>query len=447
MAKKVKKSSSPAGRATPPASGPVINAPEVSTNQYFSAVILGGGIAGISAALELVRLGHDVALVEKTPFFGGRAAHLSCKATDTCQKCGACLVDERLHALFQEPRITLLPHTELTGCSRENGLFHLVLTQQPQVINPGRCVDCGLCYDECPAASRGAIVATAVTQNHPRYAVNPGACLYFQDGSCQVCQQICPPTAKAIDLTRPAQTIRLTTDALVVATGYRPSDPKSRPHYRYGLLPQLITGLELEEMLRNGKGPPGRDGAPLQQVAFIQCVGSRDQEHPYCSQVCCAYTLRLARLLQHRWPDAEVTSFYMDLQEIGRHSPQFQAEARQEIKVLRALPGDLSAAPDGRVKLRYLEEASGQPAIAVFDLVVLSVGISPGEDNRALAALLQAELTPDGFFQAADPRHRSQTSQPGLFLAGTAEGPRDIAGCIAQATAAARQASQYVTKP
>jgi len=419
----------------------------MDNQKKYSAVILGGGIAGISAALELARLGRDVALVEKTPFFGGRAAHLCCKATDTCQKCGACLVDERLYALFQEPRVTLLPHTELTGCSRDNGLFHLVLTRQPEVINPARCVDCGLCYDECPAADKGAILTTGITQNHPRYAVNPKACLYFQDGSCEVCQHICPPTARAIDLTRPAQTIELTAAAIVVATGYRPSDPQSRPHYRYGLLPQIITGFELEEMLRNGKGPQGRDGEHPRRIAFIQCVGSRDQAHPYCSQVCCAYTLRLARLLKHRWPEAEVTSFYMDLQEIGRHSPQFQAEARREIQVCRALPGDLAAAPDGRVNLRYLEEASGRPEIAAFDLVVLSVGISPGEDNPALAALLQAELTPDGFFQGADPRHRSQTSQPGLFLAGTAEGPRDIAGCIAQATAAARQVSQYVTKP
>ena len=193
--------------------------------------------------------------MEKTPFFGGRAANFCCKATDACQKCGACLVDDRLKALFQEPRITLLPHTELTACSRGNGGFRLMLKQQPEVINPERCVDCGLCYEECPAADQGAILTTAVTQNHPRFAVNPAACLYFQDGSCQVCQQICPPTAKAIDLARPGQTFELTAAAVVVATGYRPSDPACRPHYGYGRLPHVIAGFELEEMLRNGKGP------------------------------------------------------------------------------------------------------------------------------------------------------------------------------------------------
>jgi heterodisulfide reductase subunit A len=402
----------------------------------YSAVILGGGIAGIATALELGRLGHDVALVEKTPFFGGRAAQLCCKATDVCQKCGACLVEERLKTLFQEPRISLYPHTELFSHSRDNGFFHLGLKQQPQVISPERCVDCGLCYDECPAAAQGAILTTNVTRNHPRYAVNTQACLYFQDGSCRVCQQICPPTARAIDLEQPERIIDLQAAAVIVATGYRPTDPASRPHYGYGRHPRILSGVELEERLRNGNGLAGPFGAPPRRVAFIQCVGSRDLGHPYCSQVCCAYTLRLARVLKHRQPDAEITTFYMDLQNIGRDAPQFQAEARREIKVVRALPGDLRAAADGTLRLRYLHEENAAAVEAAFDLVVLSVGIGPGADNAALAGLLQTELTPAGFF--------SQTSQPGLFLAGTASGPRDIAGCITQALAAARQVSRYV---
>jgi heterodisulfide reductase subunit A len=367
------------------------------------AVVLGGGIAGISAALEMARLGHEIALVEKTPFFGGRAAHLCCKATDVCQKCGACLVEERLRALFQEPRITLVPQAEVTESSRDNALFHLRLRQQPLVISPERCVDCGLCLEECPAAAQGAILTTTVTQNHPRLAVNPEACLYFQDGSCRVCQQICPPTAHAINLERPAKTIDLEAGALIVATGYRPADPASRPHYGYGRLSHLISAVELEDRLRNGLELAGLDGEGPRRLAFIQCVGSRDRQHPYCSQVCCSY-----------------------------------------IRVVRALPGDLRTTSDGRVKLRYLDDASGRPQETPFDLVVLSVGIGPGADNAALAALLNLELTEQGFFRTADPRHRSRTSQPGLFLAGTAEGPRDIACCITQAVAAARQASEYV---
>jgi heterodisulfide reductase subunit A len=412
-------------------------------DKKFSAVILGGGIAGISAALELARLGHEVALVEKTPFFGGRAARLCCKATDSCQKCGACLVEERLKLLFQESRISLYPQTELLESSRDNGLYRLRLRQQPLVIDPERCVNCGLCQEECPAP--GAIVSTAISQNHPRYAVDPAVCLYFKDGSC-LCQQICPPTAKAIDLSRQENRFELQAEAVIVATGYRPADPASRPHYGYGRLPQIITGMQLEERLRDGASLTGPNGAPLRRLAFIHCVGSRDREHPYCSQACCAYTLRLARLLKHRLPEAEITSFYMDLQNVGRHAARFQAEAQRDVKVVRALPGDLRTAADGSLQVRYLDEASGAPTLANFDLMVLSVGIGPGADNAALAQALGVELTPHGFFQAADPQQRSLTSQPGLFLAGTAEGPKDIPGCIAQALAAARQVSQYVKK-
>jgi heterodisulfide reductase subunit A len=417
----------------------------MNNREKYAAVVLGGGIAGISTALELARLGLSVALVEKTPFFGGRAGRLCCKATEECQKCGACLVEDRLRALFQEPGVTLFPHTEITKCDRANGQFRVTLRQQPRVIDPNRCVNCGLCAEECPAIFQGAIITTHISQNHPRYAVVPGSCLYFQDGSCQVCQRICPPTARAVDLAQGEKTREIEAEAVVVATGYQPTDPHGRPHYGYGRIPNVITGLELEEMLRNGTGlrRPG-DGAPVGRIAFIQCVGSRDQDHPYCSQVCCAYTLRLARLLKHRLPGAQVTTFYMDLQNVGRNSPIFHEEARREIRERRALPGDLHHNPDGTASLRYLNEETGEAESAAFDLVVLAVGLGPGADNPELAALLKVDLSPAGFFKAADTQHRSLTSQPGLFLAGTAEGPKDIAGCIAQALAAARQVNKYL---
>ncbi len=407
-------------------------------------VVLGGGIAGITAALELSRLGLPVALVEKSPFFGGQAAHFCCKATEVCQKCGACLVEDRLKELLQAPGVRLYPNTTLTRAHLENGAFHLTLKRQPRVIDPYRCVDCGLCYDECPGVSQGAIIRASSTLNHPRYAVIPENCLFFRDGSCRVCMQVCPPTVKAIDLDRPGVILDLEAAAVVLATGYRPADPCSRPHYGYGSLPHLITGLELEEMLRAGREIRRDDGSPARRVAFIQCVGSRDQHHPYCSQVCCAYALRLARLLKHRHPDMELTTFYMDLQNVGLDYPGFKTEALGDIKVIRALPGDLGKTLEGELRLRYLDEKTGLPEAALFDLVVLAVGISPGPDNPELAALLDLELSPQGFFQAADPENRSLTSQPGLFLAGTAEGPKDIAGCIIQAMGAARQVGRYL---
>jgi heterodisulfide reductase subunit A len=412
-----------------------------STNR--TVVILGGGIAGITAALELAKLGHEVALIEKSPFFGGHAAHFCCKATDTCQKCGACLVDQRLRELFQTPGIALYPHTELMAAERHNGDLTLHFKQQPEIIDPTRCINCGICYDECPSVDKGAVRVAVSAAHQPRYYIDPEGCLISYECLTKGCQRMCP--AKAIDLAKEETDFDLAAQAIIVATGYQPADPAGRPLYNYGHLPQVITGRELEEQLRLGEPltRPG-DGEPVRRVAFIQCVGSRDRQHPYCSRVCCAYGLRLAKLLNHRHPKAEVTTFYMDIQGIGADPAGFQDEVCRSVNLIRALPGEVHAAADGSLVLRFLEEAADQPESHEFDLVVLAVGISPGEDNPHLAHMLGLDLTTEGFFQALDGEHRTGTRQPGIFLSGTAEGPRSIAESISQAAAAAREVHEFL---
>ncbi|MHB8066948.1 MAG: FAD-dependent oxidoreductase [Desulfobaccales bacterium] len=411
----------------------------MNSDKVKPVVVLGGGIAGITAALELSRAGLPAALVEKSPFFGGQAASFCCKATDVCQKCGACRVEQSLRDLQAVSGLRLYAHTELVDRRSENGLHHLTLKAQPRVIDPHRCFDCGLCLDECPVA--GGILSAASAENHPRYAVNPAACLHFQDGSCRRCQDICP--AQAIDLAQPETVVELTTPSLILATGYQPAAPACRATYASEGLPNVITGRELEEMLRRGEPlvRPG-DGRRVRRVAFIQCVGSRDQDHPYCSRVCCAYGLRLARLIRHRWPECKVTTFYMDLQNVGLDPGKFEAAARQEIELIRALPGDVTATPGGTLKMRFLDEVNGRALFRVADLVVLAVGIAPGPENASLAAMLHLQLTPEGFLQEGHNGSRAEVS--GIFLAGTATGPQSILECIAQATQSVRQVRQYL---
>lgn len=402
-------------------------------------VVMGGGIAGITAALELNRAGLAVALVEKSPFFGGRAASFVCKATDVCQKCGACRVEQGLRDLFAAPGVTLYPHTELVESRPEDGMLSLTLKSRPRIVDPNRCNNCGLCLEECPVP--GGIATTASAENHPRYAVDPAVCLAFQDGSCRRCQEICP--TQAIDLAQPEDTVVLQTPSLVVATGYQPAAPPSRSVFASGHLPQVVTGWELEEMMRQG-GPLVRpsDGRRVRRVAFIQCVGSRDREHSYCSRVCCGYGLRLARLIRHRWPECQVTTFYMDLQNVGPDPREFEAAIQQELELIRALPGDLAATKDGSLKLRFFDEASGRALFRVVDLLVLAVGIAPGPDNARLADLLNLPLTADGFFQNGHGGPRPEA--PGIFLVGTAKGPQSILECIADATHSVRQVRQYL---
>jgi heterodisulfide reductase subunit A2 len=402
-------------------------------------VVLGGGIAGITAALEMSRAGLEVALVEKSPFFGGQAASFVCKATDACQKCGACRVEQGLRDLFAAPSLTLYAHTEVVDSRTENGLLHLTLKSQPQVVDPNRCIDCGLCLEECPAP--GGIISAGSAENHPRFAVHPAACLHFQDGSCRRCQEICP--TQAIDLARPEIVTELTTPSLILATGYQPAQPACRAVYAGVHSSAVITGRELEETMRQG-GPLLRpsDGRRVRRLAFIQCVGSRDQDHPYCSRVCCAYGLHLARLIRHHFPECQVTTFYMDLQNVGPDPERFEAAARREVELIRALPGDLAATADGSLKLRFLDEASGRTRARVVDLLVLAVGIAPGPDNGKLAAMLNLELTADGFLKNGQNGNRA--AGPGIFLAGTAAGPQSILECIAQATQSVRQVRQYL---
>lgn len=406
-------------------------------NTIKPVVVLGGGITGITAALELSRAGLPAFLVEKSPFFGGLAASFGCKATDACQKCGACRVEQGLRDLLAASNLTLSPHTELVESRSENGRILLTFKSKPQFIDPRRCTNCGLCLEECPAPN--GILTAASAENHPRFAVNPAACLSVRDGSCRRCQEICP--TQAIDLARTETVQNLEADSLIVATGYKPAPPPTRGDYTNYYLPNIITGWELEEIIKQG-GLLVRpsDRRPVRHLAFIQCVGSRDSEHTYCSRVCCAYGLRLARLIRHRWPECQVTTFYMDLQNVGPDPKEFEATVRQEIELIRALPGDLSATADGSLRLKFLDEASGQGLFRVVDLLVLAVGIAPGPDNPKLAEMLHLKLDPDGFLQ--DGTNGSQT--PGIFLAGTAAGPQNILECIAQATQSVRQVRHYL---
>jgi heterodisulfide reductase subunit A len=410
----------------------------------YPVVVLGGGITGITATLELNRAGFKVALVEKSPFFGGQAANFCCKATDVCQKCGACRAELALRDLFAAPEIKLYPLTELVESRRDNGLFHVTLKSQPEIIDRHRCIDCGICLDECPAAAQGAILTAASAANHPRFAVNPDACLYLRDGSCRICQDIC--FTKAIDLERSVRLVRLEATALVLATGYQPGKPRAGAAYANDGRPQIITGLDLEKLLRQG-GPlvrPG-DGRPVRRLGFIQCVGSRDLDRPYCSRVCCGYGLRLARLIRYRWPECEVTTFYMDLQNVGQDPDNFQEACSQEINLVRVLPGDVTVMADGSLRLRSLDEASGQPLTQEVDLLVLAVGIASGPDNPSLAAMLELELTPEGFLKPREALTLTDTPGiPGIFLAGTAAGPKGILECIAEAAQSARRVCKYL---
>ena len=405
-------------------------------------LVIGGGIAGLTAAWELARLDVDVELVEKGRFLGGHAIQFCCKAADECQKCGACTVEKRLLDVIQEPRIRVHLNAQLQGVDR-NGGFSYSLIHRPLHIDPQKCTNCGLCFEKCPAL--GAVVRGYSKNNVPLYAIDESRCLYFQDKSCRICQDECPENAISLDQVWEQAAGKA--DAIVVASGFQAFNPVDRPRYGYGINRNVVTALELEHMLRE-KGEVFRpsDKTTPHSVAFIQCVGSRDHQlqHAFCSQVCCAYAMRMAEAMYHRHPGVKISIFYMDIQNCGKNFAKFYERCKGHIRFVRFMPGDIFQGEEDQLLLYYGDEQDGRSVKEAFDLVVLSVGIMPAPGNAALAEMLNLDLDQQGFFALADPLDRTSTSQQGIFLAGTAQGPKDIADSMVQAGQAAQRAAEYL---
>ncbi|MGD8561324.1 MAG: FAD-dependent oxidoreductase [Desulfarculaceae bacterium] len=399
------------------------------------ALVLGGGIAGVTAALSLARAGVGVDLVEKDDFIGGYAASLACKALDQCQKCNGCLAEARLRQALVHADIKIHRRATLASLSQQGRGFKAMLTQQPAYIDPAECTLCGLCLQECPMAEEGAIRRSPLPFDQTRLAIDPEVCLYFKDRKSTLCRDVCPE--EAIDFRQEPRELVLEADVLVLATGYRPYAAQKRERLAYGRVPNVITGMELEAMLRrHGRVLRPSDGIEPRRVAFIQCVGSRDRQgHNYCSRVCCAYGLRLGRTLRHRF-GAEVSIFYMDWQSFGHDFDRFLDQAREELELIRAMPYDVSRGQDGEVKLSYQAQAGQALETRAYDLLVLCVGITPGEDNAGLAQTMDTGLNQHGFLLSSPSR--------GVFVAGTAGRPLDVAETVAQAGRAAQEALHYL---
>ncbi len=398
-------------------------------------LVIGGGIAGCSTALELAGQGAKVDLVEKEDFMGGHAARLACKAIDACLKCNSCLAEPRLLQVLSEPAITLHRRATMSALARVNGGFEAVLHQRPAYVDPGCCNGCGLCLQVCPALEEGAIKGPALAAELPRLAIDPAACLYFKDGQSTMCRDVCPE--EAIDFSRKPQEVRLQAEAVVLATGFAPYDPAPVQRLGYGRFADVVTALELEAMLREqGRLLRPSDDREAHKVAFIQCVGSRETAgNNYCSRVCCGYALRLGRMLAVRL-GTQVSVFYMDLQSFGHAVDDFLAAAESELRLIRSMPYDVYRGKESQVLVDYQAQAGKAPVSEAFDLVALSVGLAPNPDNPGLCNLAGLDSGHHGFLASGD--------NAGVFLAGTAARPMDVAETLAHSGRAAQEVINYL---
>ena len=405
-----------------------------------SVLIIGGGVAGLSAAIELADLDIQVELIEKSNFLGGHAIGYACKAIlNTCVKCGACMVEEKLQRAVSHPNINISNGSQVQNISKNNR-FSASIYQEPQYIDPQKCTNCGSCFDRCPID--GAMLQGFSKNNHPFYAINKEKCLYFKDQSCTICRDECPEIAIGLD--KKASDYSTEADAVLIATGFQPFNPKDKP-YGYGRFKNVITALELEYMLKQSGGvkKPSDDKLP-QKMAFIQCVGSRDAKlnHLWCSKVCCGSALRMARLIKERQPEIKITFFYMDVQTFGKDFEQFYREAQEDIRMIRAIPGDFYEMDDQGLKVNFVNHLLRETREEIFDIVVLSVGITPGEDIGALSTMFK--IDPDEFgFLKADGKEMP-VSKKDVFTAGAVQGPLSIPETIADAGSAVWKIIKYL---
>lgn len=387
-------------------------------------LIIGGGIAGLAAAVDLARFDIEVDIVEKGDFPGGHAIRFTCKATDACVKCGACMVEEKLKAAVEHPGITIKSGSRVKEIT-QNGRISIAIDQKPQYIDPTMCNNCGICFQKCPA---GAIIRGSSASHHPFYAIGGNNCLYLKNKSCTKCQDACPENAISLD--REATASSSIADALIMATGFEAFSPVNKP-YGYGMFQNVITNLELEEILRQeGRAKIPSDGGIPERIAFIQCVGSRDAKlkHLWCSKVCCGSALRMARLIKKRQPETESTIFYMDIQTFGKDFEQFYNDAQEEIQFVRAIPCDIFRNDDESLRLIYFNQASHERREERFDLVVLSIGMLPGKDTENLAELCGLTISETGFVDSVQ-HHNGK----GVFVAGAVRGPMSIPDAISSA--------------
>jgi heterodisulfide reductase subunit A len=407
-------------------------------------VVVGSGISGVSSALELADAGISVCLIEKEGVVGGHSASFCCKATSICSQCSACVVYDKIREAVTDRRIKLLTNSTITKLDGELGNFRVEIIQRPRYVDEERCIACGLCTGVCPTDPK-AIRLPLAKWIPSSYFLDEGLCLRFKGERCDLCQNACP--TKAIEFESKPKEQELRADAVLIATGFDVFDARLKGSLGYGRYPNVLTGLDLERIFaREGRLKLSANGTEPQNIAFVQCVGSRDVSHGYCSQVCCKYAMKLAGLIKYQNPDSQVTIFYIDLQTAGKGFAQFYEEYKKSIRFVRGVPVEVLQAPSDELEVKFEDITEGKVCRDTFDLVVLSVGISPGRDSWELARVLGINLSEEGFFDVKDSLSRNETNVEGVFVAGTCEGPKDIPDSIADGTAAASKAIQVLTQ-
>jgi heterodisulfide reductase subunit A len=430
-------------------------------------LVVGGGIAGIHAALTLANAGKKVYLVEREPTIGGHMA-LFDKTFPTLD-CAACILTPKMSSVKSHPNITLWTYSEVEKVDGFVGNYTVSVKRKPRYVSEELCVGCLECLDACvykearvpdefnQGLAKRKPIYVPFPQATPLVAVvDPETCIAVAKGKCKrTCVDACD--RGAIDFSQKEEHIEVKVGTVILATGFRTFDPKRTSYYGYGRYPNVYTSLEAERLV-NASGPPGgelilRDGRRPQTVAIVHCVGSRDRNtNRWCSRTCCMYSLKLAHLIKEH-TGAEVYSFYIDMRAAGKTYEEFYDKLLEEnvhfIRGRVAEVTDWAIIPEeeGKLIIRVEDTMIGAVRRIPVDMVVLAVGMEPQRDAQDVRRLFNISCSTEGFFLERHPKLAPvDTFTDGVFIAGACQGPKDIPDSVAQAGAAAAQAMVLIDR-
>ena len=434
---------------------------EVTTVKVEPAtLVVGAGIAGINAALDLANSGYKVYLVEKSPTVGGHMAQLD--KTFPTMDCSSCITTPKMSEVARNPNIELMTYSEVVSLDGYVGNFQARIKKYPHYIDQETCTGCGHCVDICPVECAnefdlGMKPRKAIYLSFPQavpgeYTIDMNHCI-----KCGICLEACPTASVRYD--QKPEFVDVKVGTVILATGFDPYDAKRLQQYGFGRHKNVINALQMERLLSSygpteGKVKRPSDLKEPESVVWVQCVGSRDftgRGRKYCSRVCCMYATKQARSYKEKHPNAKLYIFYIDLRAFGKGYEEFYYDTAKNygIKFIRGRVAEILEAENGNIIIRAEDTTLQRPLEIEVDMVVLSIGLEPREDIDDIARIFNvtATKTEDGFLMEAHPKLRPvDTLTDGIFVAGNVVGPKDIPDTVAQAKAAASSAATLMAR-
>ncbi len=424
------------------------------------ALVIGAGVAGIQAALDLAYQGFKVHLVDRSPTIGGAMALLV--KTFPTDDCAICILGPKMAEAATHKNIETLTYSEVQKVERLNDGFRVTILKKPRYVDESKCTGCGICSEKCPIkvpnewngrlGSRKAIYLPFPQAVPRKYTIDPENCLHFTKGVCKICQKVCPTSAPDFD--QSPEQIEIEVGSIIVATGFEEYSSLGNSKYGSGELKDVMTQLQLARILDPSGPTQGKlkrlsDGQIPKRILMIQCVGSRDPEtNTYCSRYCCMAAIKNAMLIKiEQDPAASITILYKDVRASGKGFEEYYLRAQERFGI-QFSKGELTRIfqrPGSKeITVKYVDPHNEEQALEA-DLVVLSAGMVPPKGTDELADKLGIEIGDDGFLSALDEKVGSvETRVPGIYTCGCVHGPKDIPECVAQASASSASAALYM---